>query len=402
MNEELYNLAFERSILSSIIFEPDQYNNVNLVASDFYLPAHQGIYTAIQQLVKRDDPIDEGFIKKELGTSFDEAVTLDVMSANPISNVSAYVREIKDKSIKRTTQLAMTHVRMMVIEEGKSLEEAMLYLDGVASKNTDTSSHVSIDALMNDDTLDTSLIAYQTSLDAFNQVTGGGIFFPFLYLFNGERGAGKSAAAIQIIRGLDLSHKSLFISLEMPKRMIKQRFNVIGSPVGMVLDFDSYDIADIERSIRAAHRTGAKIVLIDSLMKIKHREMATKSRMEQLGDIADRLAYIKNKLDISIILIVQASKADTQGDRKGQLSVKGAGDVDYEADIIVQITKEEDSDIREFWCTKNRANGHESKCAANFNTSTIMFAAPTGHYNSELSSTGNSESSKGGDNGRAY
>ena len=43
MEEHLYNLAFERSILSSIIFEPSQFDELEmqLRVEDFYLAAHQ-------------------------------------------------------------------------------------------------------------------------------------------------------------------------------------------------------------------------------------------------------------------------------------------------------------------------------------------------------------------------
>jgi replicative DNA helicase len=121
MEEGLYNLAFERSILSSIIFEPTQYDDLEniLKDDDFYLPAHQDIYKAISSLVHRDEPIDEEFIKKELSKKkkFDEAVMLDILSANPISNTTAYVREIKDKSLKRHLLTLTTEIKRVTLEE---------------------------------------------------------------------------------------------------------------------------------------------------------------------------------------------------------------------------------------------------------------------------------------------
>ena len=49
MEESLYNLAFERSILSSIIFDPSQFDEFEalLTPEDFYLSAHQEIYRAM-------------------------------------------------------------------------------------------------------------------------------------------------------------------------------------------------------------------------------------------------------------------------------------------------------------------------------------------------------------------
>ena len=68
MQDNLYNLAFERSILSSIVFEPQQFDelSVALKSDDFYLPAHQEIFNVMLTLLQKDYPIDEEFIKKEL------------------------------------------------------------------------------------------------------------------------------------------------------------------------------------------------------------------------------------------------------------------------------------------------------------------------------------------------
>ncbi len=72
MQENLYNLAFERSILSSIVFEPSQFDELGtqLKKDDFYLPAHQDIFSAMTLLLQKDQPIDEEFIKKLVSTIF--------------------------------------------------------------------------------------------------------------------------------------------------------------------------------------------------------------------------------------------------------------------------------------------------------------------------------------------
>ena len=121
MQENLYNLAFERSILSSIIFEPEQFDELSTILSgdDFYLPAHQDIFNIMMFLMQKDEPIDEEFIKKELikVKKFDEQVMLDILSANPISNTTAYVNEIKDKSLKRHLLTLTTEIKRVTIEE---------------------------------------------------------------------------------------------------------------------------------------------------------------------------------------------------------------------------------------------------------------------------------------------
>ena len=129
MQDNLYNLAFERSILSSIIFEPSQFDDLSvaLKEDDFYLPAHQDIYKTMLLLVQRDQPIDEEFIKKELIKikKFDEQVLLEILSANPIANTQAYVNEIKDKSLKRHLLTLTTDIKRVTTEEELPSEEVI-------------------------------------------------------------------------------------------------------------------------------------------------------------------------------------------------------------------------------------------------------------------------------------
>ncbi|OHE16108.1 MAG: hypothetical protein A2525_03525 [Sulfurimonas sp. RIFOXYD12_FULL_36_11] len=108
MNRQNYNINIEKSILSSIIFEPSYFDEIITILKkdDFYLPAHEDIYSAISSLVAKDKPIDEEFIKKELqrAKKLDESILLDVLMANPIGssiNLYSYVQELRTDSINR-------------------------------------------------------------------------------------------------------------------------------------------------------------------------------------------------------------------------------------------------------------------------------------------------------------
>jgi replicative DNA helicase len=111
MNFDLYNLNFERAILSSIIFNPEQLKNVsdNLTREHFYLPSNQFIYDAMIALTKEEKPIDEEFLKQKLERAgqFDEEVMLNILSANPIANINAYIDELsKYKDRRNLIQLS--------------------------------------------------------------------------------------------------------------------------------------------------------------------------------------------------------------------------------------------------------------------------------------------------------
>lgn len=103
MNEEFYNLSFERAILSSIVFDPASLKRIDIHPDDFYLHAHKNIYEAMTALDNDDQPIDEEFLRIWLSQrkQFDERVMMEILTANPISNVIEYVRAIKEYAQKR-------------------------------------------------------------------------------------------------------------------------------------------------------------------------------------------------------------------------------------------------------------------------------------------------------------
>ena len=124
MQDNLYNIAFERSILSSIIFDPAIFEELYtmLRIDDFYLPAHQNIYRAMCELESKNLPIDEEFIKKELvkHNAFDENVMLEILMGNPIANTKAYVDEIVDKSRVRKLISLTTTIKKSAIENNET------------------------------------------------------------------------------------------------------------------------------------------------------------------------------------------------------------------------------------------------------------------------------------------
>lgn len=221
------------------------------------------------------------------------------------------------------------------------------------------------------------LVTYETNIAAFNDSMNGGMYFPYFYIILGARGSGKTAASMQIADGLSHEFHTHFFSLEMGKRLLYERFRKTGCPDKMTIDFTSSTIDDIENGMRREAANGAKLFLIDSLLMI--RNPGAGGKKEQLSDISIKLAHLKNELDVSVMLIAQVSKVEAK--ELGILTVKESGDVEYAADVIVQITQGNiEKPARDFRCTKNRINGIMKTKPSKFNTNTIKFSSPSGHY----------------------
>ena len=129
MQDNLYNIAFERSILSSIIYNPASFEELSgfLNSDDYYLTTHRAIFDAMKTLETQNKPIDEEFLKKELIklNAFDEQVMLEILSANPISNTKAYVEELVDKSRLRKLLNVTNVIKRGVLEENLSSDEVI-------------------------------------------------------------------------------------------------------------------------------------------------------------------------------------------------------------------------------------------------------------------------------------
>ena len=123
MTENMYNLNIERALLSSLLFEPwsddATYMLHNINSQDFYLPFHQRFFSICQELDKAEKPIEDEFIRGALekNGTFDEVAHLDILSASPISNIKAYVTELREKSQKRSLAGIANYIKKSVLED---------------------------------------------------------------------------------------------------------------------------------------------------------------------------------------------------------------------------------------------------------------------------------------------
>ena len=131
---ELYNLDIERGILSAILFDGKIYEDVAAILkpTDFYHPFHQEIFKAMEELYKKDYPIDEIFLKENLTkkNKFNEAEFLEILGTAPVEAVEAYARELKDLSLKRELIHLSNEIKKIVLEEDKKAIEEVEDIQG--------------------------------------------------------------------------------------------------------------------------------------------------------------------------------------------------------------------------------------------------------------------------------
>ena len=121
--ETMYNLNIERALLSAILFDPygDEIQNLfsRINSTDFYLPFHQAFFSVCYELQQAEKPIDDEFIRTAMmrNRTFDEVGMLDILGANPISNVDAYVNDLVSMSQNRTLTVIANDVKKQITED---------------------------------------------------------------------------------------------------------------------------------------------------------------------------------------------------------------------------------------------------------------------------------------------
>ncbi|MEA1916916.1 MAG: replicative DNA helicase [Campylobacterota bacterium] len=388
MEEKLYNLSFERSVLCSIIYEPHQFDDIStqLKASDFYLSAHQDIYASILSLYTIDKPIDEEFIKKELLTQnkFDEGTLIDVLSSNPISNTKAYIEELKDRALKRDLLGLTTEIKRVTIEEELPSDEIV---DTVERKLYDITKESSgsdfKDApTITDETLayieemrakgDNELVGVDTGFKELNKMTTG-FGKGDLIIIAARPAMGKTSFVLNTALKIMNQGKGVaFFSLEMPAEQLMLRLLSAQTSiqlqklrVGNISDEEQRRLDDATQTIRKSHLyvddQGSVNInqLRSKLRKLKsqHSEIevaiidyiqimssvGNKDRQQEVSEISRGLKMLARELEIPIIALSQLNRGlEARNDKRPMLSdIRESGAIEQDADIILFVYRDD-------------------------------------------------------------
>ncbi len=388
MQENLYNLAFERSILSSIVFEPSQFDELSttLKKDDFYLPAHQDIFGAMMILLQKDEPIDEEFIKKELikMKKFDEQVMLEILSANPISNTRAYVNEIKDKSLKRHLLTLTTEIKRVTVEEELPSAEVVDIVEKKLYEITqdNQTSDFKDSPTMTYDTMEyikemkargnSVLVGVDTGFNELNKMTTG-FGKGDLVIIAARPAMGKTSFILNTVNSLINQGKGVaFFSLEMPAEQLMLRLLSIQTSIPLqklrvgdmnddqwssltsaidkmntaklfVDDQGSININQLRSKLRKLknQHPEIEIAVIDYLQIMQG--IGTQDRHLQVSEISRGLKMLARELEMPIVALSQLNRGlESRNDKRPMLSdIRESGSIEQDADIILFVYRDD-------------------------------------------------------------
>jgi replicative DNA helicase len=204
-------------------------------------------------------------------------------------------------------------------------------------------------------------IPYQTGLREFDALFGGFRIGTF-NLIAGSQFSGKSQFTLKVLSELARYNPVAFFNLEMYDGLLIEKLQGLTPKQmdNMLINSNDNTIEAIESNIKQLAIQGVIFFGIDSLMKIKNGNLIGN---EKYSDISSRLSRLSQQLGIIIILIAQQSKADL---KDGFQSIKGSGDLEYDADTVFFIdrdlnpkTRDQNRGVRKLTCTKDRYGGKE-------------------------------------------
>ena len=388
--ENLYNLNIERAVLSSIIFDPEIYEEVAAILkpNDFYLPFHQHLFEAMEELFEKELPIDEEFLKKELEKKgkFDEVAMVEVLSANPITNTKAYVLEIKSLANKRALINLTTEIKKLTLEEDLDVNEIMdrvekkLYEITLESATEDfkESKEITLATLKEIERLkamgNSKLIGVDTGFKNLNEKTSG-FGKGDLIIVAARPAMGKTSFVLNIaLKAIERGEGVAFFSLEMPAeqlmlRMLSAKTSIplqalrvgnlkddewsrLSSAVDEIstkkLFVDDSGYATIHqvrsklRKLKSQHPE-ISLAIIDYLQLMSGDGRGNIGRQQEISEISRGLKQLARELQIPIIALSQLNRSlESRENKRPMLSdLRESGAIEQDADIILFVYRDD-------------------------------------------------------------
>lgn len=386
--DSVYSINIERAVLSSILFNPEEIEEVLgvLKAKDFYLPAHKNIFEIMTKLHLDDMPIDEEFIRKRTDNKqVDDSILLEILSANPITNTSAYVREIKDAAVKRELATLATSIKKVAIEDDISANEALDTIQSELYKISTSSatSELKDMEIISNDTLEhikkmkelgnKHLIGETTGFDALDKKTTG-FNAGDLVIIAARPAMGKTALVLNMaLKNIENNKGVIFFSLEMPAEQLMLRmlatktsiplqnlrkgdmddnqwsnlsaaFDDLSNKKLFVDDGGSININQLRARVRKLaqnEENNIKLIIIDYLQLMQGT--GNKDRHQEVSDISRGLKMLAREMKVPIIALSQLNRGlENRPDKRPMLSdLRESGAIEQDADIIMFVYRDD-------------------------------------------------------------
>ncbi len=388
-----HSLEAERFLLGAILLDPNAINKViDIVdANDFYINAHQYIYSGILALYQQNLPIDLVTLKEELkgqalldqigGLGYLAGLLEDIPTA---SNVKVHAQLIREKSIARHLIDAGTIIATRGYEEGEEIEDLLENAEhlifGLSERRVQPSFFPIKDVLADCFQIIEGLYekkekvsGLSTGFRDLDAITSG-FQKQDLIIVAARPSMGKTSFCLNIALHVAISQEQtvLFFSLETAKEQVGLRMlcsyahvnshhlrtgfltetdwnklmkaaAIISEASIYVDDSPSPTILEIRaKARRLKKQRDLGLVIVDYLQLIKGKARI-ESRQQEISEISRALKGLAKELDCPLVALSQLSRAvESRTDRRPILSdLRESGAIEQDGDLIAFIYRPE-------------------------------------------------------------
>ncbi len=362
-----------------------------LKGDEFYKESHRIIFTAIQDLFERNEPVDILTVtnllveRKQLegvgGASYIAAL-VDAMPS--VANVGAYAKIISEKSVLRRLIQSANEIMSFAYGGGKSTEEVLDNAEAAIFKIAERRIRNSYFPLKEVIKKNIEMIErYQEYRESVTGVTSGykdldkltaGFQKSDLIIIAARPSMGKTALGLCIARNAakESGVPVGFFSLEMSKEQLAMRLLCAEARVdshkirsgflsrqecgkllqaaGLFMDVPIYiddtpSISPLELRAKARRMMsdqGLGLVVVDYLQLMRGRDNVER-REQEISEISRSLKGLAKELDIPVIALAQLNrKVEERTDKRPLLSdLRESGAIEQDADVIAFIYRDE-------------------------------------------------------------
>lgn len=385
----------ERAILGAIVLDNSLVNQAIelLRPDDFYVRAHQFVFRAMTSLSERGSEINpillgeelrrEGVLEQTGGVAFISELTYGLPH---FTNVAAYAKVVKDKSILRQLVKVANKVTSEALEEE---DEAAVILDhaeqmifALADERTRQGfSHIKpvadhlLEKVQEMAGRPVMLTGLTSGFNDLDQKTSGlqpadliiiaarPSMGKTAFCLNVAQNAAIKAGAVVGIFSLEMSKESLVMRmLSSEARVDAHRFRTgylsrdewarLAGALGTLADAkifvdDTPGISVLEMRAKArrlaAEQKRLDLIVVDYLQLMSGGGRRIESRQQEVSQISRELKGLAKELNVPLVALSQLSRAaETRTDHRPQLSdLRESGAIEQDADVVGFIYREE-------------------------------------------------------------
>lgn len=389
------DIEVEEAVLGALMLERDAYITVSDIidTASFYKQEHQQIFEVIKHLSKKGKPIDLLMVTKELknrnllddvgGPMTITKLTSKVSSAAHIEHHSRIIAQmfISRELIRITAERgAQAYDQSVDVDETLSgLQNDLILLseNGIKTESSFSDGSRELKQRIERNLRNTGLSGIGTGLFKLDQFTGG-LQKTDLVIIAGESSQGKTSLALTILKNAAMKYKAraAVFSLEMSKvqltaRLIAQDTNISAKTIlnkalltnertlinksidimdQLPIYFDESSSSTIDKICSSIRRLkfkkGIEIAVVDYLQLVS---TSTKNQTDEskIAEISRRLKNVAKELDITVIALSQLSR-DRQHPKPSKSRLRGSGQIEEAADIVLLIWRPEEYEIKSF------------------------------------------------------